>query len=418
MVRTRRRLARSLGALAGLAVAAGLLSACQGPNANAVATTVVPPPSGCDTGRVTVIGASLDLSGPGASLGRQYLAGLELGIAKVNAGNGVPPHNSCFELVYKDNRGNAAIDTQALLDLVNVEKAGVVVGDFLGASSSAYLGSLGVSAISLSNLAVTFEPKAFPYTFPMTASMESQAFVMAREIKKAGIRRVAVVVTDDIGEPPGGRATWPPSRRPTASRSSAGQPWRPRAPVPRLRWPPCGPGAPLRWSCSTTPARWPPCCPPGRPSAGGCRRWRARTRPPQRSSRGSRAAPRGSRSSCPPGRCFGRDRGPHRRSRFRARLLAHLHTGSLRGSIIPYAETYDAMTMMGNVASGSMGVVASDVQSFLQNANYQGVLASYTYTAGAHTGVSASDQSVVPLASLSNGFLKAPASSRRTGSGA
>jgi hypothetical protein len=75
------------------------------------------------------------------------------------------------------------------------------------------------------------------------------------------------------------------------------------------------------------------------------------------------------------------------------------------------------MTMMGNAANGSTGVVAIDVQSFLQNANYQGVLASYTYTAGAHTGVSASNQTVVPLTSLANGLLRAPATSHPGASG-
>ena len=64
------------------------------------------------------------------------------------------------------------------------------------------------------------------------------------------------------------------------------------------------------------------------------------------------------------------------------------------------------MTMMGNAANGAMSVVATQVTTYLQNANYQGVLASYTYTSGAHTGISASDQSVVPLRGLSNGLLK------------
>jgi hypothetical protein len=93
---------------------------------------------------------------------------------------------------------------------------------------------------------------------------------------------------------------------------------------------------------------------------------------------------------------------------FRKLLLAHLKTSSLQGSIIPYAETYDAMTMMGSTAVGAMGVTATDVTTFLENANYQGVLAAYTYTTGAHTGVSAADQTVVSLDTLSNGLLAPP----------
>ncbi len=65
------------------------------------------------------------------------------------------------------------------------------------------------------------------------------------------------------------------------------------------------------------------------------------------------------------------------------------------------------MTMIGAAAVGAM---ASSPPSdhVPENANYQGVLASYTYTSGAHTGVSASSQVAVPLDSLSNGLLKAP----------
>jgi ABC-type branched-subunit amino acid transport system substrate-binding protein len=100
---------------------------------------------------------------------------------------------------------------------------------------------------------------------------------------------------------------------------------------------------------------------------------------------------------------------------FRKKLLAYLGVSSIKGSIIPYAETYDAMTMMGNAANGAMGISATDVTTFLQNANYQGVLAAYTYTTGAHTGISASEQTVVSLSSLSNGLLAPPPAKRAAG---
>ena len=189
MKRTRERVSRRHArALLAAAVVGVALTACNSTNNAVVSTTVVPPPPGCDTSRVIPIGASLDLSGPGAALGHAYLTGLELGIAKVNAGHGVPPRNSCFELMYKNNRGNPTIDNQAILDLVNVEKAGVVVSSFLGSATANYLGRLGVAEVSLSNLASTFAPKEFPNTYPMTASMESQAFVVAKTLKKDKVR--------------------------------------------------------------------------------------------------------------------------------------------------------------------------------------------------------------------------------------
>lgn len=411
-----RRLGRGLGALAAVVLGAGALAACQGPNTDAVPTTVVAPPPGCDTGRVTVIGASLDLSGPGAALGHQYLTGLEMGIAKVNAGNGVPPRNSCFELEYKDNRGNPAIDTQAMLDLVNVEKAGVVVGTFLAASTASYLGSLGVTAISLSNQAITFEPTTYPYTFPMTASMPSEAFVMAKELKKARVRRVAVVVTADVASREGaahlgalsssdgfrivGRASVGPSGAGAAGALAALRASRPEALVVLDD---SGAVASVLAARQAMGWRVPVLAGPDATTTAVAGRLGAATR--------------GISVVVPSGAVVKAGLGSGSTLSFRARLLARLHTGSLRGSIIPYAETYDAMTMLGSAANGSMGVVASDVQSFLQNANYQGVLASYTYTSGAHTGVSAANQVVVPLASLSNGVLRAPTSTHPSGAG-
>jgi len=398
-----------LGAL----VVAPTLSACNPTNDAVVSTTVVPPPPGCDTSRVVVVGASLDLSGPGAALGHQYLTGLELGIAKVNGANGVPPRNSCFELAYKDNRGNPTIDDLAMLDLVNVEKAGIVVGSFLGSATARYLGSLGVPAISLSALADTFEPHAYPYTFPMTASMESEAAAIVRTLKKDSTSSdglvgdsIGLVVTNDPASLQG-------AAHMTALSSAEGLRITARVSVP-----PSGIGA----SAALEKLR------KARPrvvvvlddagavgavlSARSALGWSVpviagpdATVADVVSRLGN--AVRGVSVVVPTGAVAGSGPGAAGVLGFRKRLLAHLGGGSIDGSIIPYAQTYDAMTMMGNAANGSMGVVAPDVTSFLQNANYQGVLAAYTYTAGAHTGISANDQTVVSLSSLSNGLLHA-----------
>jgi hypothetical protein len=77
----------------------------------------------------------------------------------------------------------------------------------------------------------------------------------------------------------------------------------------------------------------------------------------------------------------------------------------LTGSIIPYGEGFDAMTMFGSAATGTMDTLASDLKTFLENANYQGVLASYSYTSAQHNGILESELSVVPLSTLSNGVF-------------
>jgi ABC-type branched-subunit amino acid transport system substrate-binding protein len=397
-----------------VALVAGALSGCNSSHDAVVATTVVAPPPGCDVSRVVVIGASLDLSGPGAAQGHAYLTGLEMGIAQVNKGNGVPPRNSCFELAYKDNRGNPAIDNQAMVDLVNVEKAGIVVGSFLGSPSAAYLGGLGVPAISLSNLATTFAPKDFPNTFPMTASMESQAFVIGATLKKEKVTSVGVVVTQDPASREGaahlaavasadgftitGRAAVSP-RGAGATRAVAAV----RATHPKVLVVLDDAGAAGAVVSARAAAGWtvPVIAGPTLVQSQVLTRLGGATR--------------GVSVDVPDGAIAGTGPGSSGTLHFRARLIAALKTRALTGTIIPYAQTYDAMTMMASAANGAMGVVSSDVTTYLQNANYQGVLASYTYTSGAHTGISASDQRVVPLDTLSDGVFRAPRNPTRSG---
>jgi len=408
VTRTRERLRRRPArVLLVVAFAGAALTACNSTNNAVVSTTVVAPPPGCDTSRVIVIGASLDLSGSAAALGHQYLTGLELGIAKVNAANGVPPRNSCFELMYKNNQGNPAIDNQAILDLVNNEKAGIVVGSFLGASTADYLGQLGIPEISLSNLQTTFVPKGFPNTYPMTASMESQAFVMAKTLKKAHVTSVGLVVTNDAASRQGashlaslssadgftitGRGTVSVSGSGAAAALAQVRATHPQA---LIVLDDAGAVAAVLLARASLGWNVPVIVGPTATEVGVVSKIGGDTK--------------GVSVVVPTGSVTGKGPASLGALSFRKLLLARLGTSSIEGSIIPYAETYDAMTMMGNAAVGALGVTATDVTTFLQNANYQGVLAAYTYTTGAHTGISASEQSVVALNTLSNGLL-APA---------
>ena len=90
---------------------------------------------------------------------------------------------------------------------------------------------------------------------------------------------------------------------------------------------------------------------------------------------------------------------------FRNEVLSKLGVSQLTGSIIPYAQAYDGVTMFGSAASGTMDTLVSDLKTFLENANFQGVLASYTYTTGRHTGIPENQLEVVPVSTLSNGLF-------------
>ncbi len=394
-----------MAVLLAVACAGAALSACNPSDSLAVPTTIVPPPPGCDTGRVDVIGASLDLSGPNAALGHEYLTGLELGIAKVNASNGVPPRNTCFELAYKNNEGNPAIDSKAMLDLVNTEQAKVVVGQFLGAPSANYLGSLGVVAISLSAFGRIYQPRYYPNTFPMTASMASQAFAIGRAIKRDRITRVGLISTNDVASREGaaqlataaatdgftitGRATVAPSGSGAGPAISSV-----RASHPELLVVLDDAGAAASVLAARSAAGWrvPVVASPTAATASALDRLAG--------------ALGGVSVDVPEGAVARSGPGAAAALGFR-RLLARRLGGRINGSIIPYAETYDAMRMIGAAASGAAAVVATDVTTYMENANYEGVLASYTYTASAHTGVSWTNQVIAPLDSLSDGLLQA-----------
>src|SRR5580658_2396828 len=189
----------SLRVVLALLGAAGGLAAC-GVNADSATTQVVNASAGCSGERVVGVGASLDLSGSGAGQGQAYLTGLEMGIAKVNSGGGVPGHNSCLELLYKNNRGSAAVDTQSMLNLVYAEGALVVVGSYLQTSATGgaqYLHALAVPVSSFSSAPETFDPKTYPNTFPLATSITVQSQVMAKFAEKQDLTKVAVVVTRD-----------------------------------------------------------------------------------------------------------------------------------------------------------------------------------------------------------------------------
>ena len=406
MKRSRQRLGRRHARLLlGLAVAGAALTACNS-TSHTVATTVLAPPPGCDTSRVIVVGASLDLSGPGAALGHQYLTGLELGIAKVNAADGVPPHNSCFELMYKDNLGNPAVDTQAVLNFVDSEKAAIVVSSFLNSAADSYLGQLGVAEVSLSTLQDTFEPKGFPNTYPMTASMQSQAFVIGKELKKENVTSVGLIVTDDassrqgaaqlasLSSADGFTITSRASVSPSGGGASAAVA-RVKASHPKVLVVLDDTGAVASVLSARSSLGWKV------PVIAGS----TATYSSVLSRIGGDLA--GVSVAVPTGAVTGTGPASGITLGFQKKLAAHLG-GQIQGSIIPYAQTYDAMNMMANAAVGAMGITATDVTTFLQNANFQGVLASYTYTSGAHTGISASDQTVVSLNTLSNGLLSPP----------
>ena len=389
-----------------LLAAAGGLAAC---NANSDTTTqVVTSSAGCQGGRIIGVGASLDLSGPSAAVGRAYLTGLELGIQKVNSGGGVPGHNSCLEILYKNNRGSAAVDAAALSNLVYAEGALDVVSSYVGPSTvggSTYLHALGVPVTSFSTLPATFNPTLYKDTFPMTTAITVQAQVMAKFAAAHDLSKVAVVVTGDVTSRQGaagfaqsasadgltvtGRASVSESGAGAASALSSLRSGHPKALVViddggatpailaarnKLGWSVPVIAGPQATEAPAVEAAGP----------GGLKNvWAVVPNGIVTSTTASIGAARA----------------------FRNQVLSKLGVSHLTGSIIPYAQAYDGVTMFGSAATGTMDTLVSDLKTFLENANFQGVLASYTYTAGHHVGIPESELLVVPVSTLSNGLF-------------
>ena len=89
---------------------------------------------------------------------------------------------------------------------------------------------------------------------------------------------------------------------------------------------------------------------------------------------------------------------------FRARVLRTLHRAQLGGPITPYAQGYDALQLFASSANGVNASDSSSIRTFIENANFEGLLGTYVYTSTDHEGLAASQLTVAPLSSLSNGL--------------
>jgi branched-chain amino acid transport system substrate-binding protein len=395
-----------VGILPGLFVAAVTLAACQLPARLGVPTTVEKIEGTCDTSAVVEVGASLPLTGRLAATGRAELTGLELAVAHVNQSGGVLTSHRCLELMYKNDRSDPSVDNQALLDLVNQERVSLVLGPFLALSVGAdrtHLGALGVTADSFSSLDETFEPRSYPYTFPMTASISTQAQILANDVKKHHWQQVTVVHSGSLASTEGvdmfdsdtrGTGIQVTTASPSVdSRSSASKALAAvrsthpdvlvvfddgstLTPVLAVRHA-IGLSVPVIASIGDNTPELPASDLPGVeivvPSALDVTH-----------------SPASDLAS------------------FRTHVLHALRRSRLQGALTPYAQAYDTIAMFAGAVSGVNADDPGSLRTYVENANYQGILGSYNFTSDSHTGLDVSQESLVPLDSLSNGIFIRP----------
>jgi ABC-type branched-subunit amino acid transport system substrate-binding protein len=355
----------------------------------------------CDTSAVVEAGASLPLSGSDSAAGRAQLLGLELGVDRVNASGGVLTAHRCLEFLYKNNRSDPAVDNQALLDLVNQEKVSFLAGPFLAPENPAnldHIGALGTTAASYSVLAATFKPGEFPNTFPIAGSQADQASVLVAAAKRQHLRHVALVRSSSQMAAEGATAFQNEARSAgltvTATTFVVDS-----LSAARSAWADLGKEHPSGVVVFDSGSTLTPLL--------AARRDAGSTLPVLASTQSARVAPTaaidGVQVVVPTSLVVSRHV-PANLATFRARVLRALHESRLGGPITPYAQGYDALQLFASAANGVNAYDPGSIRTFVENANFEGLLGTYNYTSSNHEGLAASQFTVAPLDSLSNGL--------------
>jgi len=396
-------------AVVAAAVLAVALAACTAPPRFGVSTTVVTPTGTCDTSRVVEIGASLALSGSQGPLGREYLTGLKMAVAHVNSTGGVLTHHQCLELLYKDDGGSVPVAQRAVADLVDEEQVNFIVSPILSPQvkgASATLARSNIPATSFSSLDQTFRRAASPWTFPLASSSTVTTTAMIAFAQTQGWHRLAVVATDDpVGRQGAASLAASAARRGLVVTAEEFIPPTGRADqiIRRLRAThPDGVAlvgdtlavtaalrarAALAWDVPVVASSI--AIDPNVVNAVGAGGLagvevvvpQAIVAQPGISDADVRAFRDALRTQAP---------------------------RSLTGSIVPFAQGYDAISMLASAVQSVHSLAAANIRTYLESANYQGLLASYTYTASTHTGIPGNQQVTVPASGLSDGLFPSP----------
>jgi branched-chain amino acid transport system substrate-binding protein len=391
--------------LAIIGAAAAAVAACAPLPRVGTATTTVAPHGSCDHARVVPVGAALDLSGPGATLGKEYLRGLELSVTQVNNSRGVLSSHACLELMYKNTRGSDGVASRAILDLANAEGAAFIVapltaGEIQAAGSD--LARDGVPTASFSGLGAIYDPHRYPQLFPLAAPISVTAAAMTSFARARGWTRVGVIGTGDSDGVLDSAAAVDAVRHDGLALAASAVP-----------------------SAATTLARLRAASPDAillmgdAPGVIGVLEARARlgwdvpvvaesvAADPEVVAAVGPSGLGGVFAVVPRSVAAGSSPFDPNLVALRDQLRHVLGGSSLTGSILPYAEAEDAVSMFASTSNSVHTIAPGPVRTFLENASFQGVLASYSFTPDSHGGMGADQVTVVPVSSLADGLFGA-----------
>jgi branched-chain amino acid transport system substrate-binding protein len=391
------------------------LSACAVRKQYGVSTTVFTPKGNCDASRIVEVGAALDLSGPQAALGKEYLQGLKLAINQVNHNHGMLKNHRCIELLYKDTQGSPSVADKAVLDLVNNEVVSFMVAPFTApeiVTSGADLGLAGVPTVSMSSLDSTTKPKPYPQLFPVTPPQSSLAQAAIKYARSQHWTSVAAIGENNQAGAEGVADFTADARKAGLTVTGSAH------------------GADVSAEIQTLQSGNPQGLYVAGDDLGIGKIFRARQSaswtvpvvagPDGADANVSSAGASPGISVIVPTTLVVNGAGGQPSDPSMVAFLAALQkaegSAAFAGSVEPYAEAYDGVQLFAYVGTSINSVQAGDVRTFIENANYQGLLASYGYTSSGHIGVTSAQLTVVPLSSLSNGIFHTAAAASSTSS--
>jgi branched-chain amino acid transport system substrate-binding protein len=183
------------GALgSGLGLAAGtLLAACAPGTKVAIDPNV--------SGEV-VVGANLELTGTGSTLGKLQEQALQIGVEEINA-TGIPfgPVRLKIRLVVRDNGGDPVAAGRIVQQLIDEDKVSAIVGGTTVETAQAMLAIAETRKVPLlclnsgDNISVPLPERKFIYQLGPNASDVSAVF--GSELRKAGLTKVALLASAD-----------------------------------------------------------------------------------------------------------------------------------------------------------------------------------------------------------------------------
>lgn len=172
-------------------VAGVLLAACSEPDATAAGAT-----------SEIVLGASLELTGTGSTLGKLQEQALKVGADEINT-VGIPYGEGRLYLrvVVKDNGGNPATAQQNVKDLIDQDRVSALIGGVTVETARAMIPVAEERKVPLlvlnsgDDMTVPLPNRKFVYQLGTNAS--DVAALMGRELRKLNLKKIAVLATSD-----------------------------------------------------------------------------------------------------------------------------------------------------------------------------------------------------------------------------